>query len=171
LQVADGTEFYLVNLLSEFATAERLFPHEEEGRKEDEPLALMYHRAQQQGREEQIRTFRRLGDVSLYKAGFFAEAVRGSVVGRDYYVQMGGAAYGRVATLTPSAFSDIYRELGEKFRPLTDLLEGISARWMVRNGAQGALRVYESWVRSGSGQLEQVLVDAGIVPVKPDLPN
>lgn len=169
LEVGDGTEFYLVNLLSEFATAERLFPHE--GESGDEPLAIMYHRAQQQGREEQIRTLRRLGDVSLYKAGFFAEALRGSVVGHDYYVRMGSGAYGQVATLTPSAYADVYRELGEKFRSLTEVLEGLSARWMVRNGPEGALKVYESWARTGSGKLEQVLIDAGIFPGKSDLPN
>jgi hypothetical protein len=171
LQVADGTEFYLVNLLSEFAAAERLFPDEEEGRKDHEPLAVMYHRAQQQGREEQIRTLRRLGDVSLYKAGFFAEALRGSVVGLDYYVKMGGAAYGQVANLTPSAFSEIYRELCFKFRSLTEVLEGIAAQGLVRNGPSGMLKVYESWARTGSGQLERVLVDAGVFPPKSTLPN
>jgi hypothetical protein len=171
LQVGDGTEFYLVNLLSDFAEAARLFPDEEEGRKDHEPLALMYHRAQQQGREEQIRTLRRLGDVSLYKAGFFAEALRGSAVGLDYYVRMGGAAYGQIASLTPSSFSEIYRELCFKFRSLTEVLEGIAARGLVRAGAAGTLKVYESWARTGNGQLERVLVDAGLFPSKSHLPN
>jgi len=172
LRVADGTEFYLVNLLSDFAAAERLFPEEEtQGRKDHEPLALMYHRALQQGREEQIRTLRRLGDVSLYKAGFFAAALRESVVGHDYYVRMGGAAYGQVASMTASAFSDIYRELCEKFKVLTELLEGIAAQGLVRTSATGVLKVYQAWARTGSGQLERVLVDAGLFPVKPGMAN
>jgi hypothetical protein len=172
LTVADGTEFYLVNLLSEFAAAERLFPEQEaDGRKDHEPLAVMYHRAQQQGRDEQIRTLRRLGDVSLYKAGFFAEALRGSVVGFDYYVRMGGAAYDQISRLTPSAFAQIYRELGEKFRALTEVLEGIAARGLVSGGNAGTLKVFEAWSRTGNGQLEQVLVDAGLFPPKTHLPN
>src|SRR5579871_4306054 len=170
VEVTDGTEFYLVNLLSEFAAADKLFPDAEpDGRKDHEPLAVMYHRAQQQNRDEQIRTLRRLGDLSLYKAGFFAEALRGSVVGFDYYVKMGGAAYGQVATLTPSAFALTYRELCEKFRLLTEVFEGIAARGLMSNGATGTLKVYEAWSRTGSGQLERVLVDAGLLPGKDPL--
>src|SRR4051812_43623105 len=113
LEVAEVTEFYLVNLLSEFAATDRLFTPQEDGRKDQEPLAFLYHRAQQQPREDKIRTLRRLGDVSLYPAGFFSDALREKVVGPDYYIQMGGAAYGQVAALSPPAgFAEVYRELG-----------------------------------------------------------
>ncbi len=91
--IAELTEFYLVNLLSEFAAADKLFAQEEDGRKEHEALAILYHRALQQDREERIRTLRRLGDVSLYRAGFFSGSLQASVVGPDYFIQMGGAAY------------------------------------------------------------------------------
>src|SRR5687767_8008998 len=90
--LAQVTRLYLVDLLSEFACSDRLYS-QVDGRKEDEPLAMLYHRAQQQEREERIRTLRRLGDVSLYKAGFFSSALRESPVGHNYYIQMGGAAY------------------------------------------------------------------------------
>jgi hypothetical protein len=173
IELGEFTEFYLVNLLSEFVTAERLFNEEEDGKKDHEPLALMYHRAQQQSREEQIKTFRRMGDVSLYKVGFFADALRGGAVGPDYYIQMGGAAYGRVADLAPGGgFAAVYRELCEKFRPVVDVLEEIAARGLVANGPVGTLRVYETWVRTGNDKLERVLVDAGmLVPKDSELPN
>ncbi len=161
------TEFYLVNLLADFAAADRLFAQEEDGRKEQEPLALLYHRALQQEREERIRTLRRLGDVSLYRAGFFSGSLQNGLVGPDYYIQMGGAAYGQVADLSPAAgFANVYRELCAKFRALVDVLEEISARGMVRNGPEGTLKVYESWVRTGNDKLERVLVDAGLVVPK-----
>jgi hypothetical protein len=70
-----------------------------------------------------------------------------------------------------SAFAAVYAELQEKFRLVVELLEEISARGLVAHGAEGALRVYESWVRTGSGRLERVLVDAGLMPGKPGLPN
>lgn len=171
VKVGEGTEFYLVNLLSEFAAAERLFTQDAEGRKDHEPLALLYARAQQQGREQQIQTLRRLGDVSLYKAGFFSDALRGSAVGPDYYIQMGGAAYGQVANITSRGFADIYRELGEKFRVLVEVLEEIAARGLVSNGASGTLKVYETWVRTGNNRLERVLLDAGMTLPKSGLPN
>lgn len=171
VKVAETTEFYLVNLLSEFAAADRLFDEKTESGKDHEPLAILYHRAQGQEREEQIRTLRRLGDVSLYKAGFFSDALRGGPVGPDYYIQMGSTSYGQVADLSwRSGFSSVYRELQEKFEALVAVLEEIAARALASSGPQGALRVYESWVRTGSERLEKVLVDAGVLMPK-GLPN
>jgi hypothetical protein len=170
--VAELTGFYLVNLLTEFATTDKLFSQEEGGRKDHEPLAMLYHRALQQEREERIRTFRRLGDVSLYKAGFFAGSLNSSAVGPDYYIQMGGTAYGQLADMAPGAgFSEVYRELCAKFRVLVEVLEEISARGMVQGGPSGTLKVYETWVRTGSNKLERVLVDAGMLLPKGHLSN
>jgi len=170
--VAEVTEFYLVNLLSEYSSAEKLFSTEEEGRKAHEPLALLYAQALQADREGRIRTLRRLGDLSLYKAGFFADAVREEAVGSDYYIQMGGAAYGQVADLSPqTSFAEAFRELGHKFRTVTQVFEEIAARGLAANGPSGALKVYESWVRTGNDRLEKVLVDAGLVVGKNGLPN
>jgi hypothetical protein len=171
LQITDVTEFYLVNLLSEFVSSDRLFDQELGEGRDHEPLALLYHRALSQEREARIRTLRRLGDVSLYKAGFFSDALRDGPVGPDYYIQMGGAAYGQVASLSTGAgFAEVYRELCVKFRGLVEVLEEISARGLVHNGPAGALKVYESWVRSGNERLGRVLLEAGLVPAK-GMPN
>jgi hypothetical protein len=169
VEIAESTEFYLVNLLSEFLFADNLFTEEADGRREETPLAMLYARALQQERTERIRTLRKLGDVSLYKAGFFPQALRErSAVGPDYYIQMGGAAYAQVADLAPAGgFAAVYRELCRKFRAVVEVPEEISARGMVANGPQGALKVYETWVRTGSDRLEKVLVDAGMVVPKP----
>jgi hypothetical protein len=172
VRVAEPTEFYVVNLLAEFASTDRFLNQETEAGRDHEPLAMLYHRAQQQDRDGQIKTFRRLGDVSLYKAGFFADSLRGTLVGPDYYIEMGGAAYGQVASLAKaSGFASVYRELHEKFRALVEVLEEIAARGLVSAGPQGALTVYESWARTGSERLERVLVDAGVLVPKPSLPN
>jgi hypothetical protein len=170
LDVAEVTEFYLANLLAEFAAADRLFAPDEPGGAE-QPLALLYHRAQSAEREERIRILRRLGDVSLYKAGFFASALRGSVVGQGYTIDMGRAAYGQIAVLARGGFAQVYDELGRKFRPLVEMLEGIAARASARSSPAGVLRVYESWQRTGSDTLESVLVDAGLLPRGGGLPN
>lgn len=173
VSLAEVTEFYLVNLLSEFAYSEKLFAEEEEGRRSQEPLAVLYHRALQQEREERIRTLRRLGDVSLYTAGFFRDSLREKPVGADYYIQMGGTAYGAVAQLAgTNSFAGVYRELHEKFRVLVEVLEEVSARGMVQNGPQGTLKVFETWSRTGNERLERVLVEAGVVlPKNGGLPN
>lgn len=175
VSITEVTEFYLVNLLSEFAFSERLFTEEDDGRRGQEPLAVLYHRALQQDREERIRTLRRLGDVSLYTAGFFRDSLKEKPVGPDYYIQMGGTAYGAVADLAGStSFAGVYRELHDKFRNLVEVLEEVAARAMVQNGPQGTLKVYEAWSRTGSERLERVLVEAGVVLPKSrgrNLPN
>ncbi|MBL9038303.1 MAG: hypothetical protein JNG84_07315, partial [Archangium sp.] len=50
VSLEEVTEFYVVNLLSEYAAAEKLFDRESDGRREMDALAVMYHRALQQDR-------------------------------------------------------------------------------------------------------------------------
>ena len=77
-----------------------------------------------------------------------------------------------MADLSPAGgFAAVYRELCHKFRALVEVLEEIAARGMVANGPAGALKVYESWVRTGSDRLERVLVDAGLLVPQGELPN
>jgi hypothetical protein len=172
VSIEEVTEFYVVNLLSDYAQAERLFSQEVDGRREAEPLALLYHRALQQERDEKIRTLRRLGDVSLYTAGFFNGSLQDRAVGADYYVQMGKNAYSSLAELaSSSAFAGVYHELCAKFSSLVEVLEEISARGLAANGPQGQLKVFESWSRTGNERLHQVLVDTGLLPGKKLLAN
>ncbi len=93
------------------------------------------------------------------------------MVGPEYYIEMGGAAYGQVATLSPTSnFAIAYQELHHKFRALVEVLEEISARGLVANGPSGTLKVFESWARTGNARLGEVLVEAGMVVPK-GLPN
>ena len=172
VSIEEVTEFYVVNLLSDYAKAEKLFTQEVDGKRETEPLAVLYHRALQQEREEKIRTLRQLGDVSLYTAGFFNSSLKDSVVGADYYVQMGRNAYSAVADLAGnSAFAGVYQELCVKFGSLVEVLEEISARGLAATGPQGQLKVFETWSRTGNSRLEQVLIDSGMLPSRKLLAN
>ncbi|HEY0883158.1 MAG TPA: hypothetical protein VGD87_16600 [Archangium sp.] len=172
VSLEEVTEFYVVNLLSDYAKAETLFSQKVDGKVDHEPLAVLYHRALQQEREERIRTLRRLGDVSLYTAGFFNSSLRDSVVGAEYYVNMGRNAYSAVADLAgSSSFAGVYQELCTKFSTLVEVLEEISARGLAANGPEGQLKVFESWSRTGNGRLEQVLIDSGMLPGKKRLSN
>jgi hypothetical protein len=164
VSLQEVTEFYVVNLLAEYASAEKLFT-DHDGKKDTEPLALLYHRALQQDREEKIRTLRRLGDVSLYTAGFFRQNLEDRVVGPAYYEQMGKSAYGAVAELTgASAFASVYHELEHKFRTVVEVLEEISARGLCAQGAQGQMQVFDAWSKTGNDRLGAVLLDVGLMP-------
>lgn len=172
VSIEEVTEFYIVNLLSDYAKAEKLFTQEVDGKRETEPLAVLYHRALQQDREEKIRTLRRLGDVSLYTAGFFNSSLQDRAVGADYYVQMGRNAYSAVAGLAgASSFASVYQELCTKFSSLVEVLEEIAARGLAATGPKGQLKVFETWSRTGNGRLEQVLIDTGMLPAKKLLAN
>jgi hypothetical protein len=172
VSIEEVTEFYVVNLLSDYAQAEKLFTQEVDGKREAEPLAVLYHRALQQERDEKIRTLRRLGDVSLYTAGFFHGSLRDRAVGADYYVQMGRNAYSALADMaSSSSFAGVYQELCVKFSSLVEVLEEISARGLAANGPQGQLKLFESWSRTGNSRLEQVLIDTGMLPTKKLLPS
>jgi hypothetical protein len=167
VSLEEVTEFYLVNLLAEYAAVEKLFSAEVDGRKEAEPLALLYHRALQQDREERLRTLRRLGDVSLYTAGYFQQSLRDRIVGPEYYVSMGQAAYGVVAEMTgSSAFAVAFFELKEKFLALVEVLEEISARGQAASGPRGQVELFDRWVEGRSPRVESVLIDVGLLPPK-----
>ena len=168
VDVAELTELYLANLLVEFTAADHLFARDAGG---EEPLAVLYCRAMQEEGATRIRTLRRMGDVSLYKAGFFAGALHRSAVGPDYYIDMGGAAYGQVADLARGGFGEVYRELGRKFRALAAVLEGIAARGLARGSPSGMLKVYQAWTERGGDALEGVLADVGLLPRRGGLPN
>ena len=167
VDVAELTELYLANLLVEFAAADRLFAKDEGG---EEPLAVLYFRAMQEEGATRIRTLRRMGDVSLYKAGFFAGALHRTAVGPDYYIQMGGKAYGQVADLARGGFGEVYAELGRKFRALAAVLEAISARGLAQSPS-GMLKVYQAWTERGGEALHGVLAEAGLLPRRGGLPN
>ena len=62
------------------------------------PLALMLaDAAQASNAEQRSRILQRLGDVSLFMAGFFAQSFERKLVDIDYHIAMGGRAYGTLA--------------------------------------------------------------------------
>src|SRR6516225_2434594 len=81
----EPTECYLVNLLAEFTKAQL----------DDEPLALKLAHAVHSP-DERIRQLKDVGDKSLYVSGFFADSLQRKLVDVDYYIQMGGSAYGQL---------------------------------------------------------------------------
>src|SRR5256885_10560817 len=94
LTVDERTERYVVDMLTLFARAERLYQPNADA-EPLKPLAQMLADALEAtsvaGRELALQ---RLGDISLFMAGFFARGVSRRLVGVDYPIAMGGRAYG-----------------------------------------------------------------------------
>jgi hypothetical protein len=167
IQVAEATEFYLVNLLAEFCRVDALYaPDDGRGTRDAEPLAFMLKRAQETTGFERVRELKRLADTSLYVSGFFGDSLTSKLVDIDYYIAMGGRAYSALAELLRDAkLGSLYEDLAEKFVPHVDLLSEVSDRASVGTN-QGLLRLYERWVRTGSRRVARLLGERGVLPTK-----
>jgi hypothetical protein len=169
LALEDHTEHYVVNLLASFARADALFERSG-GRLRVQPLALQLAAAvEAPSASERHRGLQRLGDVSLFVAGFLARGFPRRLIDVDYHIAMGGAAYGYLADADQGhrsrrVFASVFRELASKFRDLVDALNEIA------DGARGAgdedpLRLYEVWLKTGSRRAAAGLRTRGICPV------
>ena len=76
----------------------------------------------------QREALRRVGDHSLFLVGFFSDSLSNRLVDVDYYISLGGSAYGHLASRDEEAFADVFGEIAEKFVPLVDVLADISDR-------------------------------------------
>lgn len=167
--VDDHTEHYVVNLLTMFVRSEALFETSPDGPRL-KPLALMLADAGAAGtREEQLRSLQRVGDVSLFVAGFFAQSLARRLVDVDYHVAMGGRAYGTLAQNCGSgargrALGTVFAELAAKFQRLVDALNDVS-EMAHRHDHRDVLRQYEIWLRTGSPRAHAILRSLGIEPV------
>jgi len=101
LAVEDQTEHYVVNLLTLYARSEALFESTPDGLRL-KPLVAMLCEALEAapGTAERHRNLQRLGDVSLFVAGFFAQGFATRLIDIDYHIAMGGRAYGALAQAT-----------------------------------------------------------------------
>ena len=97
LALDDHTEQYVVNVLTSFSRADAFFEQTPCGPRL-KPLALMLAEAAgARTLAERQHALQRLGDVSLFVAGFFAHGFARKLVDVDYHIAMGGRAYGTLA--------------------------------------------------------------------------
>jgi hypothetical protein len=120
-------------------------------------------RALQAEGSAQREALRRVGDHSLFLVGFFADSLSNRLVDVDYYISLGGSAYGHLANRDEEAFADVFGEMAEKFVPLVDVLADISDRAAIGTN-RDLLRLYDRWVRTGSPRHGNLLTEMGIMP-------
>lgn len=160
---------YVVNLLTLFSRSDELYEDTDEcyGLR---PLALMLaDAAEAESAEQRTYALQRIGDVALFVAGFFADGLAAKAVDLDYYIHMGGNAYGSLSeevrgTFRGNTFAPVYRELASKFQVLVDVLNEISDG--AGDGSDvNVLRAYEVWLKTGSRRAERLLRQNGVVPI------
>lgn len=167
--VDDHTEHYVVNVLTMFARSEELYERTPEGVRL-KPLAHMLADASAaQSSQQRDEALRRLGDVSLFIAGFFAQSFARKLVDIDYHIAMGGRAYGTLAenmrySIRGQAFATVFLELARKFQRLVDVLNDV-AEMAYQHTDKDILRLYEIWLKTGSPRAFAILQRLGVAPV------
>ena len=119
--------------------------------------------------EERNNALQRIGDVALFISGFFADSLASHVVDLDYYIHMGGSAYGSLSdkirgTFRGNAFADTYGELAAKFQVLVDVLNEMRERER-QDSDVDLLRTYTIWRKTGSKRAATLLRQHGVVPI------
>jgi hypothetical protein len=168
LDADDQTACYVVNLLTLYARSEAFFDQSENGL-ELRPVALVLADAVDAGDDEKNFALQRVGDVSLFLAGYLGDGMTSRLVGIDYYVKMGGAAYGTLAqnirgSVRGRAIASVFMELAEKFAAFVDVLSDI--RDVATTSHADVLRLYESWQKTGSQRAARILRSLGIEPTQ-----
>jgi len=165
IAVEGQTEQYVVNMLTLFARADQLYDGVPSGPRMPPLTALFNAAVEAPTPAERERSLQRLGDVSLFIAGFFAHGFARRLVDIDYHIAMGGRAYGTLAAALGRGrrrvLGQVYAELAAKFQPLVDALGEISdtARTYTQ---RDALRLYEIWLRTGSARARGLLSQLGV---------
>ena len=168
--VDDHTEHYVVNVLTMFARSEELYERTPDGVRL-RPLAhMLADAAAAPSSQQRDEALRRLGDVSLFIAGFFAQSFARKLVDVDYHIAMGGRAYGTLAenlrySIRGQAFAAVFMELAGKFQRLVDVLNDV-AEMAYQHTDKDILRLYEIWLKTGSPRAFAILQRLGVAPVQ-----
>lgn len=161
VEASEMAEFYLVNLLGEYHESSKLFSLEGDG-PVMKPLALLLKQAQEGDCRQQREYLKRLGDTALYVAGFFTDYIHRSLVSLDYYISMGGGAYGTLSTLArQKQFQELFYELAIKFAVFVDVLADV-APWSKHIDNRYLVRIYARWLESRDERLKEILEREGI---------
>jgi len=152
------TEHYLVQLLATYAKQPI----------DDSPLALKMLAAANAEPRERRERLREVGDTSLFVSGFWAESFARKLVDVEYYIGLGGTAYGELARTSAGwrrdPRCDVYETLAENFSRFVDVLMLISRRIMPPTGPRDVLKLYEKWLQTRSSWAARRLATLGVFP-------
>jgi hypothetical protein len=157
LEAAPLTAHYLVQLLATYAAHPI----------EDRPLALKMLEAADATPRERRTQLREIGDTSLYVSGFWSDSLADRLVDVDYYIDLGGTAYGELARggtrWTGDPFGNVFGELAANFTRFVEVLMVISRRATPVTTNQDVVRLYQRWVRTKSRWAAARLAALGVV--------
>lgn len=172
VRLDEHTAHYVVSLLTVYSRTEVSHGDTRPGQRWVSLADLLAQASAANTAVEREALLQRLGDVSLFVAGFFAQGFERRLVDVDYHIAMGGRAYGTLA-LTPvsgprRALCGVFRELATKFQPVVDAIGEISDSARVWS-QKDVLRLYELWLKTGSRRAQGLLQQLGVAPTPASL--
>lgn len=163
LSVSSPVIQYLTNMLTFYVDARNLHEpeYDESGRRNPQTLAEMWLVAQTSEPMTQKELLRKLGDRTLYICGFFSESLNRSLVDIDYYHTMGTSAYKALAGSVEAQSRPMFDEISQRYLEIVEVLNVISHDAFIKTD-QGILRLYETFLRTGSSLAKQKLEALGV---------
>jgi hypothetical protein len=155
---SDSSIAYIVNLLCHYARSDQLFDWDQERGYDIQPLALLYGEAiQATNQKHRVSALRRLGDVALFISGMFSASLRRKPIGVDYYINIGGGAYGWLSDNLESRKSvplnhEVFRELSERFSVFVSILDEFADDSGLR-GNKDPISLYKLWSKNSDSQI------------------
>jgi len=144
ITLSGDTSLYLASLMTERVRTDRPAPQET-------TLAELHASATLARPADQARTYRELGDRSLYQLGYFRESLERTPVTPSYYEDMGAAAYHRVDQVFKQWFADafgpVFAELAEHFSDCVGILSRMRDKEI--ECPDNLSRLYDEWIRTG----------------------
>lgn len=167
VEIGGQTEQYVVNMLTLFARSEALFDQTPEGPRLRPLVVLLTEALEARTTQQRCAGLQRLGDVSLFVAGFFAQGFARKLVDIDYHIAMGGRAYGTLSDAVrrtgQHSLGPVFGELAAKFQQLVDALNEVSESGY-QHSDRDILRLYELWLATGSRRAQRLLSKLGVAP-------
>jgi hypothetical protein len=168
----DHTSYYVVSLLALYARTEVSHGNMRAGQRWVSLTELLGQASSATSAAERGVLLQRLGDISLFVAGFFPHGFERRLVDVDYHIAMGGRAYGMLAAAPISgprrSLSAVFAELARKFQPVVDAIGEISDSARIWR-PHDVLRLYELWLKTGSRRAQGLLHQLGVAPVQSSL--
>src|SRR5690606_25080121 len=126
----EHTAHYVVSLLTLYSRTEVSHGDTRPGQRWVSLADLLAQASSASSAVEREALLQRLGDVSLFVAGFFAHGFERRLIDVDYHIAMGGRAYGTLAVTPISgprrALTGVFGDLARNFQRVVDAIAEIS---------------------------------------------
>ncbi|MEZ4870930.1 MAG: hypothetical protein R2827_01540 [Bdellovibrionales bacterium] len=155
---------YIASLLNYFMFTDNLFEVcETSGKRKSITMAELFLKANQLESRQKEKQLKRLGDMSLYMSGFFGDSFKRKIIDIDYYISIGGSAYGSLSALvSEDLMARTYENIAENFVRYVDILTYISQKTNVQSN-EDLLRLYDRYIATGSELAKEQLAELGLL--------